>query len=164
VTTVDEPVTPPFRRRTGAEELAALLDSERAQVAAGQAEPCGKVCDPGCHPEHVCLRAAHPHDREADMGIGGNGMPLPKGNVENHLGYVGGQLTQWTCHPSDHDGLTDEQRAAKREADEQAARTAETEDLLNRIDLGAFAAALAKPLFQALQAEQQRHQDRNGTG
>lgn len=44
---MDEPATLPFRRRPPT--LADLVNAERAQIAAGQAEPRGKQCDDGCH-------------------------------------------------------------------------------------------------------------------
>jgi hypothetical protein len=98
--------------------LADLVRQEQEQVAAGQAVPCGKVCDDGCHGPLRCVRAEHPHDPDADMGTDELGRPRAKGNVSPHYGYgTDDRAVQWTCFPREHDGLTDEQRAAKRAAD-----------------------------------------------
>lgn len=132
MTTVDEPVA--FRRHQPP-TLADIVEQERAAVATGQAEPCGTTCDDGCHGPLTCVRAAHPHNPDADMGLAPDGRPLPRGDVVPHAGYTpDGTLVQWTCLPGDHDGLTTEQRTAKRAADEQAARAAATEQLLAAVD------------------------------
>jgi hypothetical protein len=64
--------------------MSELLDQERAAVAAGTAEPCGRVCDASCHGDLACLRAVHPQDPD---------------NMTAHLGYTADdQLIQWV-HP-----------------------------------------------------------------
>lgn len=115
--------------------LLEVLTAERAAVAAGTAEPCGQTCDDGCHGDVVCARAAHSHDHEADMGVERDGRPRPPGDVVPHLGLdADGQLMQWTCLPGDHDGLTADERTAKRAADASAAKAEATRALMASID------------------------------
>lgn len=57
------------------------------------------------------------------------------GDVAPHVGYdQDGALLQWTCLPGDHDGLTDGERTAKREADTASARGAATKAMYGVID------------------------------
>jgi hypothetical protein len=112
-----------------------VLTAEQAAVAAGTAEPCSQSCDDGCHGTVTCSRAVHAHDPEAPAGSDVDGRPLPAGDVVPHLGLdVDGQLMQWTCLPGDHDGLTCEERTAKREADAAAAKAEATRALYASID------------------------------
>lgn len=112
-----------------------VLTAEQAAVAAGTAEPCGQTCDDGCHGTVVCARAVHAHDSAADTGTDDEGRPLPAGDVVPHLGLdADGQLMQWTCLPGDHDGLTGDERTARREAEAVAAKAAATHALYASID------------------------------
>ncbi len=115
--------------RYTAPTLADVAKAEQERVTAGAAA-CGKTCDDGCHGNLTCVRVEHPHDPDADMG-----PDAPRGNVVVHLGYQpDGTLTQWTCLPGDHDGLSDEQRAATRATTEAAARTEATHALVAAVD------------------------------
>lgn len=115
--------------------FAGIVADEQEKVAAGAAA-CGQTCDDGCHGPLVCVRTAHPHDPAADRGTHPvTGQPQPAGNVSPHAAFgPDGALTQWTCLPGDHDGLTADQRAAKRAAELAAARDAATRTLLGQID------------------------------
>lgn len=71
--------------------FADVVRAEQAQVAAG-APGCGHTC-----PAHelTCIRAAHPHDPDADMGPG-----QAKGDVIPHVAQNDDEsLTQWVCSP-----------------------------------------------------------------
>lgn len=72
--------------------FAEIVADEAEQVKAGAADPCDDTCL--CHGGIACVRLAHPHDPDADMGEG-----AARGNVVPHAGYdPDGQLVQWTCH------------------------------------------------------------------
>lgn len=78
--------------------LADVVRAEQAQVAAGT-PGCGHVC-----PEHqlTCVRAAHPHDADADMGPGqakGNVVPHVAQNIDPQTRQPDGTLAQWVCSP-----------------------------------------------------------------
>lgn len=122
--------------------LAETVAQERAQIAAG-AKGCARQCDDGCHGDLACVRVEHPHDPDKDMGTDPTGRPLPRGDVVPHVAaQADGSLVQWTCLPGDHDGLTVEQRADKRSADEATAREQATRDLLAAIDSNLLAQRL----------------------
>jgi hypothetical protein len=113
--------------------LADIIAAEQAQVAAG-ADGCAKHCDDGCHGDLICVRAAHPHDPNAEMVHPVTGVPV-KGNVVPHVGYgPDGGLVQWTCLPGDHDGLTAETRPGARAAAAAAERIKATRALVDSID------------------------------
>lgn len=111
--------------RTLAEHVAA----EVADVAAGRAQSCGKACDDGCHGNLTCARAQHPHDHPDDVA--------PHAAVSE-----GGALVQWSCQPSDHDGLTGDTRAAARAVYEADARAQATRVLFASIDPALLVAML----------------------
>ena len=119
----------PFRAPTFAD----LIAAEAAQVIAGRTPGCGKRCDDGCHGDLTCIRAEHPHRPEGEPHPD-TGEPQPA-EIVVHAGYgPGGELVQWTCLPGDHDGLTDEQRAARRAEAAAAARVEATSSLLDSVD------------------------------
>jgi hypothetical protein len=122
-------LTSPFRAPTFAD----LIAAEAAQVVAGRAAGCRKRCDDGCHGALTCIRAQHPHRPEGEPDPE-TGDPLPA-EVAPHVGYgPDGQLVQWTCLPGDHDGLTADERAARRAEVDAAAKAEATKALLDSVD------------------------------
>ncbi len=78
--------------------FADLIRAEQDRVAAG-APACGHTC-----PEHqlTCVRTAHPHDPDADMGpdrARGNVVPHVAQNIDPQTSQPDGTLTQWVCSP-----------------------------------------------------------------
>ncbi len=114
--------------------LGGLVAAEEAKVKAG-ADGCGFTCL--CHGGVTCVRAAHPHDPDADMGEG-----KPKGNVVPHVGRTAdGALVQWVCTDPAAQALTADQHA-QAAAD---ARTAHTRAVLEGLDPETVRAFLAGP-------------------
>lgn len=103
------------RSRFSPPTFADLIAVEHRQVQAG-AQGCGDTCL--CHGGVTCVRLAHPHDPDADMGTTDTGQQRPRGNVVPHAGYgLDGQLVQWTCTDPATRALTaDDHAAAKMQA------------------------------------------------
>jgi hypothetical protein len=101
------------------ESFADRIAAEEARVAAG--EPgCGDSCP--CHGSVTCIRVAHPHDADADMGPG-----IPPGDVVPHVGRDGdGALVQWVC--------ADPEIRARPAAEPTDGREAATRALLASVD------------------------------
>lgn len=112
--------------------LTDIVAAEQTRVTAG--EPgCGYRCL--CHAAGPCLRVAHPHDPDADMG-----PDRPKGNVVPHAWRdADSQTVQWTCVDEAQQAMTAADHAealAKAQADHTRAVLAGLDPAVLRAHLG----------------------------